>query len=162
MVYMAIARWAKGVMFYDWFHKPWRTVVDCYGNPGPLYGVVSETGRRLAGVGSILLRCEATGATSTQGPFEIHELKLPDPETTILVAFNTDIKKPHKLTIDVGAELEGESLTSVPPGYARFIALTHVGQLRAEITANIQREQIRVARPDRSITARWGNAADEM
>lgn len=162
MVYMAIARGAKGVMFYDWFHKPWQTVVDRYGNPGPLYGVVSETGRRIAGVGSILLRCEETGATSTHGPFEIHELKLPNPETTILVACNTDMKKPHKLTVDVGAELEGESLTSVLPGDARFIALTHVGQLKAEITANVQREQIRVARPDRSITARWGNAADEM
>jgi hypothetical protein len=162
MVYMAIARGANGVMFYDWFHKPWQTVVDRYGNPGPLYDVVNETGLRLAAVGSILLRCEATEAASTHGPFEIHELKLPDPETTILVACNTDIDKSHELTLDAGEELEGELLTSVAPGDARFFALAQVVQLKAEIAANLHREESRVAKPDQSITARWGDAADEM
>jgi len=209
MAFMALGRGAKGLMFYDWYHRPWVTLVDRYGNPGPLYETAKSLGERLAAVGSILLRAKFDRERSLSyvpsedaGPFEISVLFLDDPSALVYIASHTDLHSTHDFDIEVpylgkssthidlgilevnmelsappalnvtidletlqmspGSRIRAED---VPPGNGRFFAVLqskHSGVLEAEILGNRAREAERVARPDRLIAERWGDASDEM
>jgi len=187
MAFMVLARGGKGLMFYDWYHRPWVTLVDRYGNPGPLYETARSLGRRLGGIGSILLRARHDPEKSPlkvgkeAQPFEIFVLELTEPTGILYVACNTDLEGFYALDVEVpmpsdnnvvvnleslrvtpGARLQSEK---VRPGDGRFFAVVasqDAERLRAEVLANRKREAERVARPDRVIADRWGRAFDEM
>ena len=187
MAFMALGRGAKGLMFFDWYHRPWQTLVDRYGNPGPLYETAKSLGGRLAAVGSILLsaRYDAEFSRSfvsdkAAKPFEVFALRLEDPPATVCVAGNTDLEHAHDFGVPIPPctlgtavieletfEVNADALhaQSVSPGDGRLFAITNeegIRALKAEVLANRRREAERVARPDRVIAERWGGASDEM
>ena len=187
MSFMALARGAKGLVFFDWYHRPWKTVVDRYGNPEPLYDTVKSLGGRLAAVGSILLRARYDAEKSPlkvgkeAQPFDIFALELIEPTGILYVACNTDLERSCALDVEVPmpsdnnvvVNLESLRVTSgtrlqseeVKPGDGRFfgvVAPQDAERLRAEVLANRKREAERVARPDKVIAERWGDASGEM
>ena len=189
MAFMAVSRGAKGVLYFDWFHRPWETLVDRYGNPGPVYDAASSLGERLAAVGSVLLRADVEREGAPPSPaeredsIEILPLRLDRPKGRVYVVCNTSVEHAvstfevnlpsesernlvafdlESMTVDPGPALRGRDLA---PGDGRFFALVSredAERLKKEILENRSREAERVARPNRVIVQRWGAAGEEM
>ena len=187
MAFMALGRGAKGLLFFDWYHRPYQTLVDRYGNPGPLHDAAKSLGERLAAVGPILLRARYDPEKSPlkvgkeAQPFEIFVLELTEPKGTLYIACNTDLAGFYALDVevpdlsenDVVVNLESLRVTpgtrlqseEVKPGDGRFFAVVtpqDAERLKAEVLANRKRGAERVARPDKVIAQRWGDASEEM
>jgi hypothetical protein len=188
MAFLALGRGVKGLLLYDWYHTPWEDLTDRYGNPGPLLGAASRLGERLAGVGSILLRCDAVRGkeqpqlvTRSGDTFEVRTLTLRSPPGALLVVCNTDIQQSHDLDLTLTRPAAGEALfdletltvsrdgrlraPAVAPGDGRFFALVPeagVATLEAEVAANRKLEAERVTRLERALAGRWADAAAEM
>ncbi|MFH0966025.1 MAG: hypothetical protein V2A58_18660 [Planctomycetota bacterium] len=188
MAFMALGRGAKGLLFFDWYHTPWQTLVDRFGNPGPLYAPASSLGNRLAAVGPILSRAHYDERRTTTyfplkdtQPFEICAFNLAG-ASMLFVICNADLNSSHdldmklpQLTKNVRTVLDIEALTidsgfrlhapDVPPGDGRFFVLgwkEQLEKLKLEVLSNRKAEAERAARPDKVIAERWGDDDAEM
>jgi len=188
MAFMAVSRGAKGVLYFDWFHRPWETLVDRYGNPGPVYDTASSLGERLAAVGSVLLRAQRDQedpqplVPEGYDSIEVLHLRLDRPQGTVYVVCNSVGQPVSTFELRVPGEREGdlvvldlESLQvdsghmlrarNIASGDARLFAAVSpedAERLKKEILENRRREAERVARPKRVIAERWGTAGEEM
>gem|GEM_PF-5180691 len=188
MAFIALSRGAKGLLLFDWYHRPWQTLVDRYGNPEPLLDAAAKLGERLAAVGSVLLRARynpesarlGTGTDTTT--LEVLALELHEPRGLLCIVCNRDLKGDARtlapevplptadsvvLNLDSLEVSNGPMLrcANVAPGDGRFFAVVaapDATRLQAEIRSNRKHETERAARPARLVAERWGTARETM